>query len=44
MRGLDSEYDREDQEHYENTMILLKDLEFVGLENKRHDMQMDLHN
>ena len=40
---MEGDYDREDQDHYEYTMTLLKEQEFSKLTNARHDLEMGLN-
>lgn len=42
-RSLDTELNRENEEYYNNTMHIDKDLEFTKLNNERHEKEQELN-
>lgn len=43
LRGLENEFSREKEDHYDNTMTIIKDAQFSKLEDNRYLLEVKLN-
>jgi len=43
LRALENEFGREDEDHYSNTMVIKKEMEFSRLEDNRYQLEVSLN-